>query len=296
MASTTTAKKQAVADSSACFLPVDKPAGWTSHDVVEYARKLLGRKLKVGHAGTLDPLATGLLILLIGKATKLFRFVLLLPKCYVVTGRFGFSSDTWDADGNISTAGCSHEITQEDLLNTVKRFQGQIKQTPPPFSALRIKGKRAHELARKGKKVLLHPRTVKIYSIELLSYSYPDFVLKVECGSGTYIRSLVKDVGDALNCSAIVVRLRRLKIGKVSVETAIPVEKLSAQNIHFYLRSPDVLIPFPSIRLSDSVESILGKKIPVKYPDGMYKIYTGSTFAGVGKVEKGVLKLEVSLR
>ena len=275
------------------FLIVDKPEEMTSFKVVKEIRKLFSGQFKVGHTGTLDPLATGLLILAVGKATRLSEYFLKQDKCYIVKGRFGLSSDTYDLDGELKEVSCP-EITKDALLKILKRFMGEIEQIPPAFSAIRIKGKRAYELARKGEKVELKPRRVKIYSLKLLDFSYPDFELEVCCSSGTYIRTLVHDIGNVLGCDAVVVELRRTKVGKITIDKAIPLSELIKGNIKNFLVPVDELLDMPEIKLSPESKKRFknGMKIRTETPNGFYKIYSDGEFLGIGVVKSNLLKPE----
>ena len=275
------------------FLIVDKPEEMTSFKVVKEIRKLFSGQFKVGHTGTLDPLATGLLILAVGKATRLSEYFLKQDKCYIVKGRFGLSSDTYDLDGELKEVPCP-EITKDALLKVLERFRGEIEQIPPPFSAIRIKGKRAYELARKGEKVELKPRRVRIYSLKLLNFSYPDFEIEVCCSSGTYVRTLVHDIGKALGCDAVVVELRRTKVGKVTVDEAVPLSELSKDNIKSLLIPMDELLDMPEIKIPPESKGRFknGTRIRVEAPDGLYKVYSDGEFLGVGIVKSNLLKPE----
>lgn len=274
------------------FLLIDKPSGITSTEVVRVIKRFLGIK-KIGHTGTLDPLATGLLILAVGKATRFSEYLLKQDKCYVVKGRFGLSSDTYDIDGNLKEVPCQ-EIKKEDLLKVLNNFKGEIEQVPPPYSAIRIKGKRAYELARKGEKVELKPRKIKIYSLKLISFNYPDFELEVCCSSGTYIRSLVYDIGRALGCAAVVTELRRTKVGKITIDKAISLSKLNRENIKEFLIPIDKLLDMPEMKISidDGKKFRNGVKIKVNALDGLYKVFSADKFLGVGIVKSNLLKPE----
>lgn len=213
------------------ILLIDKPAGLTSFGVVARVRRKLtqkiGRKIKVGHAGTLDPFATGLLILLIGKATKKAEEFLKLDKVYEATIRLGAISTTGDPEGEIQE---SKKLTNPPLRTKVeivlKSFVGKIEQTPPSFSAIKISGQRAYKLARRGEKIQMPTRKVQIYEIKILEYSYP--ILKISChvSSGTYIRTLAEDIGKKLGVGAYTTQLRRLKIGDWTVKEAKTLEEL----------------------------------------------------------------------
>jgi tRNA pseudouridine55 synthase len=192
------------------LLLCDKPAGITSHDVVAQTRRRLGRGVKVGHAGTLDPFATGLLIVLVGRATKLQRFVMALPKRYEVSARFGAVSTTGDPEGDIS-------VTDRVPAGDLSLPTGVIRQRPPAYSAVKIKGRRAYKLARAGESFELPEREVTVYRFDETRRAGADRDFVIECSSGTYVRSLIADLGDAY-CTA----LRRTRIGDFEVSSADP--------------------------------------------------------------------------
>ena len=277
------------------FLFVDKPSGITSFDVVRYIRRLLPKKTKVGHTGTLDPLATGLLIVSVGKATRFGEYLLKQDKCYEVSGRFGFLSDTYDIDGNVKKVPVS-SISDTEMKGVVVRFEGDVEQVPPPFSAIRVDGKRAYELARKGEKVKLSSRKVQIYQIDLLSFEFPDFSMKVCCSSGTYIRSLIHDIGLSFGTNAIVSALRRISIGNVDVKKAVELSSLSKENVENYLKSVSDILPFKKLTLDFQMSEWFKHGRKVKLGLGDNKKYTvlneSGEFLGIGVVNGGVLKPE----
>lgn len=201
------------------ILFIDKPSGMTSFDVIRELRKKLKIR-KMGHAGTLDPLATGLLIIALESATKEISNYMNLPKEYEVLIEFGKISDSYDADGEIKETGNLKGIARKDFEELLKDFIGEIDQMPPAFSAKRIKGQRAYDLARKGLKVDLKPNKVRIFSIEILDWKWPTVSLRVKCGKGTYIRSLAHDLGQRLGCGGYVKELRRTAIGEFRVPDA----------------------------------------------------------------------------
>ena len=197
------------------ILLIDKPQGWTSFDVVAKVRNLIsklhGKRIKVGHAGTLDPMATGLLILATARKTKMINKLQGLDKEYIATGELGKITDTYDINGKIiEEKEC--DISEEKLKEIILSFPKEYFQYPPPYSAKRIKGKRAYQLAKKGIQPELKPKKVKIYSMEILDISLPFFTIKVYCSSGTYIRSIIKEIGDLTGCGAYTKELRRTKI------------------------------------------------------------------------------------
>ncbi len=203
---------------------IDKPKGWTSFDVVgkirSDLRKTTGQKVKVGHAGTLDPLATGLLIVLIGKATKRQDTFMKLDKVYEVQMRLGQTSTTADEEGE-KTEVSSHKPDLTEVTETVESFVGTIQQVPPVYSAIKINGQRAYKLARAGKTLEIEPRTVTIHSISHIGYDYPVVSFTTNVSSGTYIRSLVADIGEKLGTGAYITELRRVSVGKFTVSEAL---------------------------------------------------------------------------
>ncbi|KAA3641251.1 MAG: tRNA pseudouridine(55) synthase TruB [Armatimonadetes bacterium] len=208
------------------FLLIDKDQGWTSHDVVAKVRNAVGGK--VGHAGTLDPMATGLLVLAVGGATRLLRFVQSAEKEYVATALFGVATDSLDADGSI----LSREplpVSVEDVEAALERFRGDILQMPPMVSARKVEGKRLYELAREGKVVERESRPVTIHSLELVDIApsdYPEVTLRTVCSTGTYIRTLADDIARALGGRAHLTALRRIRNGSMRVEDAMTIDEV----------------------------------------------------------------------
>ena len=205
------------------LVPVDKPAGITSHDVVNRVRRALGIR-KVGHAGTLDPLATGLLLVGVGRATRLLRFLADLPKVYRGTGVLGIETTTYDADGEVVRESPVH-VTEGQLRSAMAALTGDIEQVPPAYSAVQVGGRRMYEAARKGVTLEAPRRRVHVERFDLLSFDPPRFDVEVECSTGTYVRSLVHDVGQALGAGAHLAALRRTAIGPFRVERAVPPER-----------------------------------------------------------------------
>ena len=203
-------------------LLIDKPSGMTSFDIIRVLRKKLNFK-KMGHAGTLDPMATGLMIIGIGKATKKLTNYIKSDKEYEGTIELGKNSDTYDGDGAITSVPNAVEVSEEAMEEILESFTGEIEQVPPIYSAKKIKGVPAYKLARKGEEVKLEPRKVKIYDIEILNYVWPFLSLRVKCSSGTYIRSLAHDLGEKLRCGAYLKELRRTKVGDFDVKDAYPI-------------------------------------------------------------------------
>ncbi len=211
------------------ILPLYKPYGWTSFQIVSKVRYLLSRhhgvkRFKVGHAGTLDPLATGVLLLCTGKATKRIEELQNHTKEYVADLVLGATTPSFDMEHEINATYPYEHITHEMVLKTLKQFTGTIQQRPPLFSACKVDGKRAYKLARSGSDMELAPKQIQIDEIELLNFTPPKMTIRVVCGKGTYIRSLARDIGEALNSGAYLSRLERTRIGDVRIEDCIKPE------------------------------------------------------------------------
>lgn len=213
------------------ILLVDKPLKWTSFDVVKRLRGALTRrlgikKLKVGHAGTLDPLATGVMIITTGRATKQIEQLQSGVKEYVATLRLGATTPSFDLETEIDRTYPTAHITLELVKETLKRFVGEIEQIPPAFSAVKVDGKRAYNLARKGKEVQLKPKMLVIDELELLDFAPPEITLRVVCSKGTYIRAIARDIGEALGSGAHLTALRRTRVGDARIDDCLDVDKV----------------------------------------------------------------------
>ena len=219
------------------LLLIDKPKGITSFSAVRKVKNLCQEK-RVGHTGTLDPLATGVLPIFIGKATALSSYLLDADKEYVARVRLGISTDSCDITGNVIKQS-QVNVTEKELLEVVNSFKGEIFQTPPMFSALKKDGVRLYELARQGKEVELEPRRVKILEIELNDFDGIEFNIYVKCSKGTYIRSLCRDIGEKLSCGATMTELRRTATSGFNIETSVPLDLLTEENIADYILSEE---------------------------------------------------------
>lgn len=246
---------------------VDKPAGPSSHKVVSIVRQGTGIR-KVGHAGTLDPRASGVLVLCLGSATRLSEFLSIASKCYEAVIRFGTSTETYDAEGDAVRV--THTAPEASAIRAlIPGFVGEIEQIPPPYSAIKIKGKKAYELARKGEQVNLEPRKITIYNLELVDYSPPDLTIRVECSAGTYIRSLAHDFGEALDVGAHLASLRRVKSGPFTLEDCVSLSELEQSFVtggwdQFVRPAADALPDLPKVELQGSqLDNVLnGRRIP----------------------------------
>jgi len=253
-------------------LVVDKPVGLTSHDVVQIIRRGTGIR-RAGHTGTLDPRASGVLVILIGPAVRLSEYVSASDKRYQATIRLGSSTDTFDADGRITDSFPTDSISEELFTETLQQFVGEMEQVPPPYSAVKVKGRKAYEMAREGEEVDLAPRIINVYSLEVLEWAPPEAVIDVYCSSGTYVRSLANDLGKALGTGAHLVGLRRTKSGRFTLRDAVPLRRLQesfdAGNWYrFLIPAAEALADWPMVELdADQVELIRhGHRIPAE-PD-----------------------------
>lgn len=250
-------------------LVVDKPVGLTSHDVVQVIRK--GTNIRrAGHTGTLDPRASGVLVVLVGPAVRLSEFVSASDKRYQAIIRLGSTTDTYDEEGSVMSSS-PVEITETQFETALKQFIGEIEQVPPPYSAVKVNGKKAYEMAREGEEVELAPRIINVYNLELLEWAPPEAVIDVYCSSGTYVRSLANDLGKTLGCGAHLVGLRRTKSGRFTLRDAVPLRKLrdafDQGNWYQYLiPAAEALSDWPAIELDvDKMDAIRhGHRIPAE--------------------------------
>lgn len=207
------------------LLIVDKPSGMTSHDVVAIIRKGTGLR-RIGHTGTLDPRASGVLVILIGPAVRLSEYITSEKKGYEAIIHFGSVSDTYDGDGNIIPTGHDAPVDEEEIMDAMSEFVGDIVQVPPVYSAIKINGRKAYDMARKGEDVQMKARNVTIYSFDFIEYIRPDLTADIICSAGTYIRSIAHDLGEKLGCGAYLAGLRRTRSGKFSLRDAVPLADL----------------------------------------------------------------------
>jgi tRNA pseudouridine55 synthase len=246
------------------LLNLNKPSGMTSRDVVNLVQRL-ARPRKVGHAGTLDPLANGVLVCCVGAATRLIEHVQRMPKTYVGTFLLGRESDTEDIEGQVVERAAPPRPSFAQLAAAAAKFSGEILQRPPAYSALKVAGRRAYELARQGKPVDLQPRPIVVHRLEIKSYEYPELVLEIECGSGTYVRSLGRDLAESLGTAAVMSALTRTAIGRFRVADAVDPASLTAESL------PEHLLPLlgavddlPRVELSADEVVRLGKGLSIE--------------------------------
>jgi tRNA pseudouridine55 synthase len=219
------------------LLNLNKPSGITSRRVVDRVQRLV-RPDKVGHAGTLDPLACGVLVLGVGQATRLVEYIQEMPKHYSATFLLGRTSTTEDIEGQLTELAGAAPPARDALDEAARELSGEIAQRPPSFSALKVAGQRAYDLARAGREVELAPRTVRIYRLEIVHYAYPELRLEIECSGGTYVRSLGRDLAERAGTAAVMAALTRTAIGPFTLDDAVPPEVLSADNLAEHLLPP----------------------------------------------------------
>lgn len=257
---------------------IDKDEKMTSFDVVAKMRKICGTK-RVGHTGTLDPDATGVLPVCIGNATRAADIMTGADrKRYKALMRLGSATDTFDASGRITKTACPDSISDEALQSAVKTFVGDIMQVPPMYSAIKLGGKKLYELAREGKTVDMPPRSIKIFSIDILRRDGADVLLDIACSKGTYIRSLCNDIGEALGCFAHMAALRRTESGNFSENEAVKLSDLTSENAESFLVPTDRLFDYPAFTATGKQEYLVknGVSAYCEGEEGIYRVYSES--------------------
>ena len=275
---------------------VDKPCGWTSHDVVGKLRGILHER-RIGHSGTLDPMATGLLVVFAGRATRAVEFAEADSKEYIAGLRLGVSTDTQDTTGNVLNT-CETLPSKDELIAAANGFLGEISQIPPMYSAIKINGKKLYELARRGEIVERSPRKVTISKLELVGEDKCDYILDIHCSKGTYIRTLCSDIGDKLGCGGCMSSLRRVKAGVFSITQAHTMEQIQAAadlgGLDGIIIPVDTLFTDkPKLTVNEFEEKKLrnGNTIKTKSADGTYRVYSESgEFLLLAEVKDNLLK------
>lgn len=270
---------------------VDKPADWTSHDVVAKLRGILHER-RVGHSGTLDPMATGLLTVFVGRATRAVQFAETHNKRYVASLRCGYSTDTQDTSGRV-TAQTGISPTEAELTDVLPEFTGEISQIPPMYSAIKVSGKKLYELARKGETVERKPRTVNISELSLVGHDGDDFVLSVSCSKGTYIRTLCNDIGERLGCLACMSALRRTNAGPFDVRDAHTLSEIAEDPERYIIPVDSLFSEHPAIELSAAQTAKLkyGNILNVSAKNGTYRVYgENGDFLALANISAGKLK------
>ena len=271
---------------------VDKPQEWTSQDVTARLRRVFNTR-RIGHGGTLDPMATGVLPVFVGRATRGVEFFEHAEKTYEATLLLGTTTDTEDTSGTILEQKEVH-ISETEFLSILPRFRGKIMQVPPMYSALKVNGQKLVDLARKGKTVERQPREIEIFQLDLVEFSGNTARLRVRCSKGTYIRTLCKDIGEALGCGGCMAQLRRVQAGEYTIEESVPLQiLLDAENPEQYLRPVDSMFRnYPEVILSPKQEKCCrnGAAFSIQLDAGTYRCYSkGGEFLSLSKVEDGIL-------
>ena len=271
---------------------VDKPQDWTSQDVTARLRRVFNTR-RIGHGGTLDPMATGVLPVFVGRATRGVEFFEHAEKTYEATLRLGVTTDTEDISGSILEEK-EVAVSQGDFLRVLSRFRGKIQQIPPMYSALKVNGQKLCDLARKGKEVERQPREIEIFELECLAFDGVEARLRVRCSKGTYIRTLCKDNGAACGCGGCMAALRRVTAGEYTIGEAVPLAQLlEAEDPERYLRPVDTMFRnYPAVTLSSKQEARCrnGNAFTLAIADGTYRAYgQNGDFLALSKVENGIM-------
>ncbi len=275
---------------------INKSEKCTSHDIVQKAKKILNEK--VGHTGTLDPMATGVLPLLIGKGTLCSKYLINHDKVYDVQLTLGKKTETADSEGKvIDEKSIPEEIWHAKVIETIlNKFIGKQKQMPPMYSAIKVKGKKLYEYARQGKTLQIEPRTIDIYDIKLLNIKKESnqIEFQVHCSKGTYIRSLCEDIAEKLGTVGYMSKLNRIKVGDFSIKQAITIEDMQKGEFS-YMSIEELFKDKPQVSLNEKKIPLLlnGVKLTTKEQDGVYRIYSNNKFIGIGIIEKGLLKRDI---
>ena len=271
---------------------VDKPQEWTSQDVTARLRRVFNTR-RIGHGGTLDPMATGVLPVFVGRATRGVEFFEHAEKTYETVLRLGLTTDTEDVWGETQEER-DVAFSQETLEQVLEQFRGEILQVPPMYSALKVNGQKLCDLARKGKEVERQPRPITIHELTLLEQTVNTLHLRVQCSKGTYIRTLCKDIGEALGCGGCMAQLRRVTAGEYTIEEAVPLQELlDTQEPEKYLRGVDTMFRnYPEVKLTSNQEKRCrnGNAFTLKIADGTYRAYSQTgEFLMLAKVEDSVM-------
>ncbi len=271
---------------------VDKPQGWTSQDVTARLRRVFQTR-RIGHGGTLDPMATGVLPVFVGRATRGVEFFEHAEKTYETVLHLGLTTDTEDVTGTVLTQQ-EVSVTREQVEEVLARFRGEILQVPPMYSALKVNGQKLCDLARKGREVERQPRPITIHELTLLNMEADQVSLGVRCSKGTYIRTLCKDIGQALGCGGCMAQLRRVTAGEYTIEESVPLQTLlDAEEPGKYLRTVDTMFRnYRAVKLTANQEKRCrnGNAFSIALPEGTYRAYSeDGEFLMLAKVEDGVM-------
>ena len=278
------------------ILLIDKPSGWTSSDVVAKLRGILHER-RIGHAGTLDPMATGLLVVFVGRATRAVEFAEAHEKHYQAGLRLGVVTDTQDVTGT-AVGGTPRAVSEQELDSVLEQFRGEITQIPPMYSAIKVNGKKCYEIARRGGEVERKPRKLLISELRISGRDGEDYLLEISCSKGTYIRTLCHDIGAALGCGGCMSSLRRTRIGAFSLDGACRLEQVQAAadrgEAEKLLLPLDILFAEnPALRVDDKQEARIrcGASFPMKAANGVYRVYgADGQFLALSRVQEGKLQ------
>ncbi|MGL5000192.1 MAG: tRNA pseudouridine(55) synthase TruB [Cetobacterium sp.] len=277
------------------IIVVDKPIGITSFDVIRVLRRNL-KERRIGHTGTLDPLATGILVICVGRATKLAQDIEGYEKEYVADLELGFKTDTYDTEGKVLDRTENFNISKETFKETLETFKGNIKQVPPMYSAIKVDGKKLYELAREGVEIERKARDVSITNLDLLSFDGVKAKINCTVSKGTYIRSLIYDLGEKLGTFATMTGLRRTRVGEEDLNRSFTlenIEKMVEKNDYSFLVSVEDYFKFPRTDIEDEVDIKLfvnGQRCKKRINEGKYSVYSKNKFIGLGEVTNGLLK------
>lgn len=291
------------------ILIINKPKGFTSHDVVNIVRKYLNEK-KVGHTGTLDPNATGVLPVLIGKATKLSKYLIEHNKEYIVMAELGKLTNTGDTEGDIIKEDLEieekiHNLNNEKIIEILNSFKGEQSQVPPIYSAIKIKGKKAYEYARSGQDIKIEPRKIKIFDIELLNFKDKEIKFKVVCSKGTYIRTLCEDVAKKIGTIGFMKELERTKVNEFNIENSVTIDEIKKSTnksdidniIKKIIKIEEIFKDKEIINLNEKKKDLFlnGVQLTFEKQNDIYRIYYLNKFIGLGIIKDNLLKRDIVL-
>lgn len=273
------------------ILIINKPKGYTSHDIVNIVKKTLNTS-KVGHAGTLDPNATGVLPILVGKATKISKYLIEHDKTYIAELALGEKSSTGDTEGEIIEKKKVPLLNEEQIKQVLKSFEGKQMQTPPIYSSIKINGKKAYEYARKGQNIQLEPRPIEIMKISFIKFENNVLKYEVQCSKGTYIRVLCEDIAERLGTVGLMKNLCRTRVNEFDIEDSCKIEQIAKEKI---ISIEKVCNIKPKIELDDKTKEkfLNGVKLKFNMENGVYRIYNKKIFLGLGVINNNILKRDV---
>jgi len=278
-----------------CIILINKPKGCTSHDVVYKVKKLLN--VKVGHTGTLDPNATGVLPLLIGKGTQISKYLINHDKTYEAVLKLGEKTDTADVEGQIieTREVQSSKLEKKYIEEVLKSLIGKQEQVPPMYSAIKVNGKKLYEYARNGQTVDIKPRIIEIYSLDLINIENCEITFKVHCSKGTYIRTLCEQIAERLGTVGYMKELKRIQVGEFSIENSITIEELEENVEKYFITIEKYFENYNSINLNAKKLQLFlnGVQLTQELEDGIYKIYSDERFVGIGTIKNNLLKRDI---